>query len=159
MKPYSLARSLASAILVAFVIALPSFLGVQSAYAQQTVYNITGGAANGLQQIAGGPSAQPLQPTFSSAVAINPNLGIVHKIAGVNSTSATCTVTTANVGQFGQFMVVQCAADSTGTVTYTFSTNFLPTATVAATASKSLSVIFFSDGVAWHELARSASAQ
>ena len=130
-----------------------------SSFAQQTVYNITGGAANGLQQISGGPSAGALQPTFAATIALNPNLGIVQKFAGVSTTSATCTVTTANPGQFGQMLITQCAADSTGTVTYTFSTNFLPTATVAATASKSLSVLWFSDGIAWHELARSASAQ
>lgn len=148
----NISRLLFAAILTVALFSIPAF-------AQQTVYNITGGAANGLQQISGGPSAQPLQPTFAATVAINPNLGIVHKIAGVNTTSATCTVSTANVGQFGQVMIVQCAADSTGTVTYTFTTNFLATATVAATASKAISVIFFSDGIAWHELARSASAQ
>lgn len=142
-----------------FLVAASVALFIASASAQQTVYNITGGAANGLQQISGGPSAGALQPTFSAAVALNPNLGIVHKLNGVNTTSSTCTVTTANPGQFGQLMITQCAADSTGTVTYTFSTNFLPTATVAATASKSLSVLWFSDGIAWHELSRSASAQ
>lgn len=130
-----------------------------SASAQQTVYNITGGAANGLQQIAGGPSAGPLQPTFAATIALNPNLGIVHKLAGSNTTSATSTVSTPNPGAFGQVLIVICAADSTGTVTYTFSTNFLPTATVAATASKAITVCYVSDGVAWHEFCRSASAQ
>lgn len=127
--------------------------------AQQTVYNITGGAANGLQQIAGGPSAGALQPTFAATVALNPNLGIVHKLAGVNTTSATCTVSTANPGGFGQFLITICAADSTGTVTYTFSTNFKPTATVAPTASTAITVLWVSDTVAWHEVCRSASAQ
>lgn len=149
-------KTISRLILLAASVAL---FAIVPASAQQTVYNITGGAANGLQQISGGPSAGALQPTFAATIALNPNLGIVHKLAGVNSTSATCTVSTANPGQFGQVLITQCAADSTGTVTYTFSTNFLPTATVAATAGKSLSVLWFSDGVAWHELARSALAQ
>ncbi len=142
-----------------FLLAASVALFACTSFAQQTVYNITGGAANGLQQISGGPSAGALQPTFAATVALNPNLGIVHKLAGVSSTSSTCTVSTANPGAFGQLMITQCAASSSGTVTYTFSTNFLPTATVVATASTSLSVLWFSDGVAWHELARSASAQ
>lgn len=127
-----------------------------AAYAQDTIYNVP---AQGAHQLFAGPAARALKPTFAATIAINPNLGTVHQLSGVNTTSATSTVSTTNVGTFGQLMIVICSADSTGTVTYTFSTNFLPTATVAATASKAITVVFVSDAVAWHEVCRSASAQ
>lgn len=150
MKKYI--ASLLTLALLSF--ALVSTVKAQSG--QNTVYQLN---PDGLAQISGTANARILQPTFSATMSVNPNLGIYHKFLGVNTTSATSTVSAAGPGQFGQMLVTQCAADASGTVTYTFSTNFLPTATVAATASKSITVLWFSDGIAWHECARSASAQ
>lgn len=129
-----------------------------SAFAQggpSSIYNLP---AEPLHQISGGPGAMAYQPTYAAAVVIDPSQGITCKLNGVSGTSATCTVTTPNVGGFGQFLVTICAAAG-GTVTYTFSGNWLPTATVAPTIGKSISVLWVSDGTVWRELSRSASAQ
>lgn len=112
---------------------------------------------DGLAQISGTPGAPVLQPTFGATVQLNPSLGIHRKLLGVNTTSATCTVNT-GTGSFGQLMIVHCAADASGTVTYTFGTNFKSTGTAAPTAGKSIIVAFVSDGANFFEFARSAAA-
>lgn len=80
------------------------------------------------------------------------------EINGSNTTSATCTVTTKFVATPGAILVVNVLADSSGTVTATFSTGFKVTGTVAATASTNFPVLFVSNGVAWVELARPTAA-
>lgn len=129
------------------------------AYSQATIYNQP---ANAIAQHFGGPGASPYIPTFAATITISPIGVSAVQFKGVNTTSSTCTVSAGDDGNWGQQLITVCSADSTGTVTYTFSSaanNFLPTGTVVATASKSISVLWWSDGSVWHEVSRSASAQ
>lgn len=140
-----------------FALTFAVFALVSSAFAQggpSSIYNLP---AEPLHQISGGPGAIPYAPTYAAAVVIDPNQGITCKLNGVAATSATCAVTTPNVGGFGQLLLVICA--DTGGVTYTFSGNFKATATVNPTTGKTITVAFVSDSVAWREFSRSASAQ
>lgn len=145
-------------LLVALVLCI---FASPKANAQATVYNQP---ANPIAQLVGGPGAQANIPTFAATMTISPIangvLNAVTQLSGVSTTSSTCTLNAAAIGSFGQIWITICSASSSGTVTYTFGTNFLPTATVAATASKSITVMWVSDGVlSWHEVCRSASAQ
>ena len=131
----------------------------------QTVYQLL---ANPLAQMSGSPGALFNQPTYAATMTIAPlstangAMNSYTQINGNSTTSSTCTVSTptpsANPGQ--QWTIIFTASGS-NTVTFTLSTpQFLPTATVAPTTGKSISVFFVSDGnTAWHEVARSASAQ
>lgn len=80
------------------------------------------------------------------------------EIAGSNTVSATCTITTAYVAPAGSLLVVNVKADSSGTVTATFSTGFKVVTTVAATLSTNFPVLFVSNGTAWVEVARPTAA-
>ena len=135
----------------------------------QTVYQLL---ANPLAQMSGSPGALFNVPTYASTMTIAPlspisvggngSMNSYTQINGNSATSSTCTVSTptpsSNPGQ--QWTIIFTASGS-NTVTFTLSTpQFLPTATVAPTTGKSISVFFVSDGnTAWHEVARSASAQ
>lgn len=150
----------AAFLAVAFVLALSLPFKRALADASGNIYNLY---AFGLQQLTGSPGPGTVsQPPFAATITIGVNTdnqGIVQQILGKNSVSATSTVNAGGTGTFGQMLEVICTADASGTVTYTFGTSFLPTATVAATASKSITVIWTSDGTNWHEVCRSASAQ
>ena len=128
--------------------------------ASGTIYNLY---AWGLQQLTGSPGPGTVaQPTFAATVTLGTNTqssGIVQQILGVSTVSSTCTVNAGAVSPFGQVEIVICTASSSGTVTYTFGTSFLPTATVVATGGKSITVMWVSDGTNFHEICRSASAQ
>ena len=87
----------------------------------------------------------------------SPGYAAVQQILGVAATSATSTINAAGPGQFGQLLIV--IVSDTGGVTITFGTNFKATATVNPTTGKSIVVAFVSDGVAFREFSRSASAQ
>jgi hypothetical protein len=139
-----------------FLFAAALIVFAASVHAQATIYNQP---AAPLAQIAGGPGAPILHSTFAATITLNPSLGAVHQILGVNTTSATCTVNAGQTGQFGQFLITILSADASGTVTYTLGTYFLPTATAVVTAGKSISMTWVSDGSNWHEIGRSASAQ
>jgi len=76
---------------------------------------------------------------------------------GVNTTSATCAVTSASA-PFGKLLLLICKADASGTVTYTFSTGFKSTGTAAPTSSKTLVVAFVGDGSNFVEFSRTVSA-
>ena len=119
-----------------------------------TVYGLN---ADSLGQISATPGAPVTKPTFAAAVAIADRTGIVHELDGVNSTSATCAVTSSG-GTYGQLLIVPCKADASGTVTYTFGSGFKSTGTAAPTAGKTIVVAFISDGTNFFEFARSASA-
>jgi hypothetical protein len=137
-----------------------------------TVYNLY---ANPLAQLTGTPGASanvvtetatmtlmPFQPAGSAATG-NSDFNLVTEVSGANSIAATSTITAGAAGSFGQLWIItllsNAAGDASG-VTYTFATPlFKPTATVAVSAGKSLSVVWISDGTAWREIARSSSAQ
>lgn len=122
--------------------------------ANTTPYNLL---TDGLAQLSGSPGAPTVAPTYAAVIALDPNAGIVQLIAGVAAVSATCTVNTTNDGNFGQLLIV--IVTDNGGVTVTFGTNFKPTATVNPTTGKAITVAFVSDGGAWREFSRSASAQ
>ncbi len=108
----------------------------------------------------GQPVPGPVFPTFAATQAIG---GILQysryvEIRGSNTTSATTTITTTFVATPGSLLVVNVQADSTGTVTATFSTGFAVTGTVAATLSTNFPVLFVSNGTAWVEVARPTAA-
>lgn len=121
-----------------------------------TVYQLN---PDGLAQISASPGARTLVPTYAATSTLNPNAGIVHQLKGDSAVSATSTWNAPSGGTFGQMLVTIVTASGAGTITVTFGTNFLPTATAAPTTGKSITVIWFSDGTSWHEAARSASAQ
>ena len=142
---------------IGLAVSLASISSLRAADA--TVYQLN---AQPLAQISGSPGAAAVKPTFAASLTLNQNAGMVQQLNGVSTTSATCAVTVGGAGNFGQLLIVICSADSSGTVTYTFSNaagKFLPTATAAPTAGTSITVAFVSDGTVWHEFARSASAQ
>lgn len=149
MKTRSLVASVFALILAVFALVSPAF-------AQDTIYNVP---PQPLQQLAGGPTARAAVPTFGAIITVNPNITLVHTLNGVSTVSAAATVNCPGTGGYGQFMILMCKASASGTVTYTFSQNFLPTATAAPTASKAITVFFVSDGTVWREVSRSASAQ
>lgn len=108
----------------------------------------------------GQPVPGALALTFAATQAIESILQYSRyvEIAGSNTTSATTTITTAFIATPGAQLIVNVKADSTGTVTATFSTGFKTTGTVAATASTNFPVAFVSNGTAWVEVARPTAA-
>ena len=108
----------------------------------------------------GQPVPGALSLTYASTQAIEKLLQYSRyvEIAGSNTTSATCTITTAFVATPGAHLIVNVKADGTGTVTATFSTGFKATGTVAATTSTNFPVLFVSNGTAWVEVARPTAA-
>jgi hypothetical protein len=110
--------------------------------------------ANKVGSLIGQFSIGPSVPTFAATVALVPDVP-VQQLNGVNTTSATCTVT---AGIAYGLLVVICKADASGTVTYTFGTGFKSTGTAAPTAGKTIVVAFIGDGTNYFEFARSASA-
>lgn len=104
----------------------------------------------------GQPVPGSVSPTFAAAVVLDSILnysGYV-RILGVNATSATCAVTTANIPPAGALLHVSCEA-SDGTVTYTFGSGFKVSGTAAPTIGTALTVIFRSNGTNWVEAGRS----
>ena len=144
---------------LAFFAAL-AFVSTIKADPSGSIYNLN---AFPLQQITGSPGPGTVaQPTFAATMTIGTNQensGLVQQILGVSTVSSTCTLNAGSGGQFGQLLITICSASASGTVTYTFGTSFLPTATVAPTAGKSITVLWVADGTSWHEICRSASAQ
>jgi len=126
--------------------------------AQTTVFGLSN-RCDGLSQITGSNGAPTIQPTYAATVTINPDLGIVQEILGVNSTSATCTVSAAGAGKHGQCLRLILA--DTGGVTYTFTAttgHFVNTGTVNPGTGKKIIVDFISDGTNWREVARTRVA-
>ena len=113
-------------------------------------------------QITGSGNAVPgaVSLTYAATQAIGPILQYSRyvEINGVNTTSATTTVTTTMIALKGAHLIVNVLADATGTVTATFSTGFKSTGTVAATASTNFPVLFVSNGTNWVEVARPTAA-
>ena len=113
-------------------------------------------------QITGSGSAVPgaIALPYSATQAIGPILQYSRyvEINGVNTTSATTTITTTMIALAGAHLIVNVKADATGTVTATFSTGFKATGTVAATSSTNFPVLFVSNGTAWVEVARPTAA-
>jgi len=108
----------------------------------------------------GQPVPGKLSLTYAATQAIEPILQYSRyvEIAGVNTTSATCTVTTAFVATPGARLIINTKADSSGTVTTTFGTGFKSTGTCAATSSTNFPVEFVSNGTAWVEVCRPTAA-
>jgi hypothetical protein len=111
-------------------------------------------------QITGSGASVPgsVSPTYAATQAIASILQYSRfvLIAGVNSVSATTTITTTFVAKAGARLAVQVNAAG-GTVTATFSTGFRVTGTAAPTIGTSLLVDFVSDGTTWNEIGRSAA--
>lgn len=151
---------LIGSVILALAAVLALTPNVARADASGTIYNVP---AFPLQQITGGPGPGTVSnPPYAATITIgtnSENQGMVQQINGVSTVSATSTVSAGTGGLFGQFLIIICSASASGNVTYTFSTSFLPTATVVATQGKSITVGWVSDGVIWHEMFRSASAQ
>ena len=78
-------------------------------------------------------------------------------IAGVNGTSATCTLNCAAVAPAGQLLVVETTADASGTVTVTFGTHFRTTGTQATTEGKISEILFVGDGTNFNEVCRNTA--
>lgn len=122
---------------------------------QTTVYGLSS-ISDGLAQLGGAPGAPTLGPTWASTVTLNPANGIVHKVAGVASVSATSTLNLSGPGQFGQNLIL--IVTDTGGITLTFGTNMASTGTVNPTNGKAIIVQFVSDGTIWIEQSRTSSA-
>lgn len=114
---------------------------------------------NHLAQIGGLPMAPGNIVAGAAALVLDPNGGSTVRIDGDSAVSATIAITTPNFRGFGANYITIVRASGAGTVTATFGSGFLPTATVAPTTGKSISVLWVSDGVVWREVSRSASAQ
>lgn len=114
---------------------------------------------NHLAQLGGAPGAPGNIVAGAAALVLNPSDGAAVRIDGDSAVSATIAVTTPNFRGFGALFVTCVNASGVGTVTATFGSGFLPTATVAPTTGKAITVLWWSDGVVWREIARSASAQ
>ena len=113
-------------------------------------------------QLTGTGAAVPgaVTPTYASTMALDSILQYSRfvKINGVNTTSATCTVTTGTIALAGSLLVIDTSADASGTVTLTFGTGFKSVGTVAATSSTNFPVLFVSNGTAWVEVGRPTAA-
>lgn len=105
----------------------------------------------------GGPVPGVISPVYASAVVLDSILNYANyvRIIGVNATSATCAVTTANIPLAGAILSVSCESSATGTCTYTFGAGFKASATAAATTLAALTVTFRSNGTNWIEICRS----
>jgi len=108
----------------------------------------------------GGPVPGAVSLTYAATQAIASILQYSRyvEINGSNTTSATTTVTTTFVPPKGARLIVNVLADSTGTVTATFSTGFKVTGTVAATSSTNFPIDFVSNGTVWVETGRPTAA-
>lgn len=126
--------------------------------AQTTVFGLSN-RCDGLSQITGSNGAPSVKPTYAATVTINPDTAIVQEIAGVNATSATCTISASYGGKFGQWLRLILA--DTGGVTYTFTAtagNFVNTGTVNPGDGNKIIVDFQSDGTNWREVCRTRVA-
>lgn len=108
----------------------------------------------------GAPVPGAVALTYAATQAIAPILQYSRyvEINGVNTTSATTTVSTTFVALKGARLIVNVKADASGTVTATFGTGFKSTGTVAATLSTNFPVSFVSNGTAWVETGRPTAA-
>lgn len=108
----------------------------------------------------GAPVPGAVALTFAATQDISPILQYSRyvEIAGSNTTSATTTITTLFVAPKGAQLIVNVQADSSGTVTATFSTGFKVTGTVAATTSTNFPISFVSNGTVWVECSRPTAA-
>ena len=113
--------------------------------------------ADPLAQISGTDGAPAVQPTYAAAVVIDTKAGLVQKLNGVSTVSATCAVTAGSAGQFGQMLLL--IFGDTGGITYTLSGYFKPQATVNPTNGKVIAVLFISDGNYWYEIGARATAE
>ena len=104
------------------------------------------------------PGALSLTYAATQAIASILQYSRYVEIAGSNTTSSTTSITTTFVATPGSLLIVNVKADSSGTVTATFSTGFKSTGTVAATLSTNFPVLFVSNGTAWVEVARPTAA-
>jgi len=105
----------------------------------------------------GGPVPGVISPTYASAVVLDSILNYANyvRIIGVNATSATCSISTANIPLAGAILSVSCESSSTGTCTYTFGSGFKSSGTAAATTLTAMTVTFRSNGTNWIEICRS----
>lgn len=111
--------------------------------------------ANLLAQLIGGPGRQDYAPTYAATMALDLANNSYCFINGLNSVSATSTVTATTGGVLGQENAVM--VKDTGGVTVTFSTNFKVSATVNPTNGKTITVFFMSNGTNWVETGRSSA--
>lgn len=114
---------------------------------------------NHLAQLGGAPGAPANVVAGAAALVLDPSAGSVTRIDGDSAVSASIAASTPNFRGFGALWVTIINASGAGTVTATFGSGFLPTATAAPTTGKAISILWVSDGVVWREVARSASAQ
>ena len=87
----------------------------------------------------------------SGGTAAGPSAGATTRVDADSAVSATQAITTPNFRGFGAIWLTIIRASGAGTVTATFGAGFLPTATVAPTTGKSITVGWVSDGVVWRE--------
>lgn len=98
----------------------------------------------------------PPKPTYAAAVVINPESGCVIELDGVASVSATCAVTVPTPQAFGQLLAI--IFGDTGGVTFTLGAGFKTAAgTINPTTGKKISILFFSDGTNFYEIARGSA--
>jgi hypothetical protein len=104
----------------------------------------------------GQPVPGAVSPTFDAAVVLDSilNYSCYVRILGINATSSTCAVTTANIQLAGAYLTVSCEAAG-GTVTYTFGAGFKTSATAAPTTGTAMAIEFVSNGTNWVEVGRS----
>ncbi len=114
---------------------------------------------NHLAQLGGAYNAPANVVAGAAALVIKPSDGAVVRIDGDSAVSATIAATATDFRGFGAILITICRASGASTVTTTFGSGFLPTATAAPTTGKSISILWVSDGVVWREVCRSASAQ
>jgi hypothetical protein len=134
-------------------LALTSAGAVAVTSASASTWAATGGLTFSLGSVV---TATASAGTYGSTIALVVASNKV-TIAGVNGTSATCTLNCAAVAPAGQWLIVETTADSSGTVTVTFGTHFRTTGTQATTLSKISEILFIGDGTNWNEVARNTA--
>ena len=111
--------------------------------------------ANMIAQPIGGPGRQDYAPTYAATMALDLANNAYCYINGLNSVSATSTMTATTGGVLGQESAIMIK--DTGGVTVTLSTNFKVSATVNPTTGKTITVFFMSNGTNWIETGRSTA--
>jgi hypothetical protein len=88
--------------------------------------------------------------TYASTITLDITKGFLHSTTTVHATG-NATINASGTGKAGNEIVVLITNDATSGKVITFGTNFLPVGTLTGTTSKSATIGFISNGVAWYE--------
>jgi len=105
------------------------------------------------------PSAFPrlIALAYSATISLDPTKATAFQVPASFTTSAAPTINAASGGLAGQIYAVDLTTDASGTVVFTFGTNFKTVGTLSMVLSKTATIHFLSDGVNLIELGRTAA--